>query len=142
MPFHRFENLRVHHLNPHLSTGEGPVIEGEYMYFRIVTKKAGTGSTLHYHPNELMAFPLRGKILNSIATSQAKLQENKELLDLVSALGCGLGKDIRLEPVLIDQKASINELLNYYMGKNTQDRQDFIIENLRVEKDVEKEMAA
>lgn len=53
-----------------------------------------------------------------------------------------IGKDIRLEPVLIDQKASINELLNYYMGKNTQDRQDFIIENLRVEKDVEKEMAA
>ncbi|MCC6370033.1 MAG: type IIA DNA topoisomerase subunit B [Bacteroidia bacterium] len=49
-----------------------------------------------------------------------------------------IGKDIRLEPVLIDQKASINELLNYYMGKNTQDRQDFIIENLRVEKDVEK----
>lgn len=51
-----------------------------------------------------------------------------------------IGKDIRLEPVLIDQKASIQELLNYYMGKNTQDRQDFIIENLRVEKDVEKEL--
>ena len=62
MPFHRFENFKVHHLNPHLSTGEGPVIEGAYMYFRIVTKKAGTGSTLHYHPNELMAFPLSGKI--------------------------------------------------------------------------------
>lgn len=46
-----------------------------------------------------------------------------------------IGKDIRLEPVLIDQKASINELLNYYMGKNTPERQDFIIENLRVEKD-------
>jgi DNA gyrase/topoisomerase IV subunit B len=41
--------------------------------------------------------PLRGKILNSVATTQAKLQENKELLDLVSALGCGLGKDIRLD---------------------------------------------
>jgi topoisomerase IV subunit B len=51
-----------------------------------------------------------------------------------------IGKDIRLEPVLIDQKASIQELLNYYMGKNTQDRQDFIIENLRIEKDVEKEL--
>ena len=51
-----------------------------------------------------------------------------------------IGKDIRLEPVFIDQKASIQELLNYYMGKNTQDRQDFIIENLRVEKDVEKEL--
>ncbi len=62
MPFHRFENFKVHHLNPHLSTGEGPVIEGAYMYFRIVTKKAGTGSTLHYHPNELMAFPLSGSI--------------------------------------------------------------------------------
>lgn len=62
MPFHRFENLKVHHFNPHLSTGEGPVIEGQYMYFRIVTKKAGTGSALHYHPNELMAFPLSGKI--------------------------------------------------------------------------------
>ena len=51
-----------------------------------------------------------------------------------------IGKDIRLEPVLIDQKASITELLNYYMGKNTPGRQDFIIENLRVEKDTEKEL--
>jgi DNA gyrase/topoisomerase IV subunit B len=41
--------------------------------------------------------PLRGKILNSVATTQAKLQENKELLDLVSALGCGYGKDLRLD---------------------------------------------
>ncbi|HRH11921.1 MAG TPA: DNA topoisomerase IV subunit B [Bacteroidia bacterium] len=52
-----------------------------------------------------------------------------------------IGKDIRLEPVLIDQKASIQELLNYYMGKNTQERQEFIIENLRVEKDMEEEIA-
>ncbi|MDO8999581.1 MAG: DNA topoisomerase IV subunit B [Bacteroidota bacterium] len=51
-----------------------------------------------------------------------------------------IGKDIRLEPVLLDQKASITELLNYYMGKNTQGRQDFIIENLRVEKATEKEL--
>ena len=41
--------------------------------------------------------PLRGKILNSVATTQAKLNDNKELLDLVSALGCGMGKDIRLD---------------------------------------------
>jgi topoisomerase-4 subunit B len=40
-----------------------------------------------------------------------------------------------LEPVLLDQKASINELLNYYMGKNTMQRQEFIINNLRVELD-------
>ncbi|HWY37296.1 MAG TPA: DNA topoisomerase IV subunit B [Bacteroidia bacterium] len=48
-----------------------------------------------------------------------------------------IGKDIRLEPVLIDQQASIQSVLNYYMGKNTQERQEFIIDNLRVEKDVE-----
>ena len=51
-----------------------------------------------------------------------------------------IGKDIRLEPVIIDQKASITELLNYDMGKNTQGRQDFIIENLRIEKETEKEL--
>lgn len=62
MPFYRFENLKTHHLNPHLSSGEGPVIEGAYMYFRINTKRAGTGSQLHYHPNELMTFPLYGKM--------------------------------------------------------------------------------
>lgn len=62
MPFYRLDKLKHHHLNPHLSTGEGPVIEGEYMYFRINIKRAGTGSELHYHPNELMTFPVLGKI--------------------------------------------------------------------------------
>lgn len=52
-----------------------------------------------------------------------------------------IGKDIRLEPVLIDQRASIQEMLSYYMGKNTQDRQEFIIDNLRIEKDTEAELA-
>jgi topoisomerase-4 subunit B len=47
---------------------------------------------------------------------------------------------MRLEPVLLDQKASIQELLSYYMGKNTPERQDFIIENLKVEKDLEEEL--
>jgi topoisomerase IV subunit B len=51
-----------------------------------------------------------------------------------------IGKDIRLEPVLIDQRASIQEMLSYYMGKNTQERQEFIIDNLRVEKDTEAEL--
>ena len=51
-----------------------------------------------------------------------------------------IGKDIRLEPVLLDQQASIQQLLNYYMGKNTDDRQKFIINNLVVEKDLEEEL--
>jgi topoisomerase-4 subunit B len=53
-----------------------------------------------------------------------------------------IGKDIRLEPVLLDQRSSIQELLNYYMGKNTQERQEFIIDNLRVELDAEENLLA
>ncbi|NOX89107.1 MAG: type IIA DNA topoisomerase subunit B [Calditrichaeota bacterium] len=45
-------------------------------------------------------------------------------------------EDIRLEPLVLDNKTQIQRLLNYYMGKNTQDRQEFIIDNLRVEKDL------
>jgi quercetin dioxygenase-like cupin family protein len=61
MPFFRFEDLQSHHLNPHLSETRGPVIEGEYMYFRRVTKLAGSRSKPHYHPNEFMAFFLHGR---------------------------------------------------------------------------------
>lgn len=45
-------------------------------------------------------------------------------------------QDIRLEPVMLDQNSSIEKLLQFYMGKNTPERQEFIIENLRVEKDL------
>jgi quercetin dioxygenase-like cupin family protein len=38
------------------------VIDGKYMYFCLLHKNAGTGSELHYHPNELLIFPIRGKI--------------------------------------------------------------------------------
>lgn len=41
--------------------------------------------------------PLRGKILNSIAASEGKMKENKELLDLISAIGCGYGDQLKLE---------------------------------------------
>jgi topoisomerase-4 subunit B len=46
-----------------------------------------------------------------------------------------IGEDIRLEPVVLTKDASIETILSYFMGKNTQERQGFIIENLRVEKD-------
>jgi quercetin dioxygenase-like cupin family protein len=62
MPFYRFEDLESNYLTPHLSTGKAPVIEGKYMYFCLLHKDAGTGSELHYHPNELLIFPVRGKI--------------------------------------------------------------------------------
>ena len=49
--------------------------------------------------------------------------------------GLFIGESIRLEPVIIRGKTSVSDLLKYYMGKNTEERQKFIIENLRVEDD-------
>lgn len=46
-----------------------------------------------------------------------------------------IGDDIRLQPVLLEQGEHIQNLLEYYMGKNTQERQIFIIDNLRIELD-------
>ena len=50
-----------------------------------------------------------------------------------------IGEDIRLEPVMITKDASVHALLDFYMGKNTPERQNFIIEHLKVEKDLVKE---
>lgn len=46
-----------------------------------------------------------------------------------------IGENIRLEPVVLSEDTDIDEVLQYYMGKNTPQRQGFIIDNLRVEKD-------
>ena len=46
-----------------------------------------------------------------------------------------IGKDIRLDPVLMKKEESVPDMLSYYMGKNTPDRQKFIIDNLHVERD-------
>ncbi|TAH26727.1 MAG: type IIA DNA topoisomerase subunit B [Cytophagales bacterium] len=50
--------------------------------------------------------------------------------------GAFIGENIKLEPILLHQEMSISKLLNYYMGKNTPERQQFIIENLKIEKDI------
>lgn len=47
-----------------------------------------------------------------------------------------IGDDIRLEPIILSKETKIVELLNFYMGKNTPDRQTFIIDNLKIEKDI------
>ncbi len=47
-----------------------------------------------------------------------------------------IGENIRLEPIILSKNTSIKQLLEFYMGKNTQDRQEFIINNLKVEKDM------
>ncbi|GAB4156247.1 MAG: DNA topoisomerase IV subunit B [Winogradskyella sp.] len=50
-----------------------------------------------------------------------------------------IGDDMRLDPVMLDKDMSIEELLSFYMGKNTPSRQEFIIENLKVELDIVEE---
>lgn len=47
-----------------------------------------------------------------------------------------IGEDIRLEPVILSKDSSIDEILSYFMGKNTPARQEFIIDNLRLEEEV------
>ena len=47
-----------------------------------------------------------------------------------------IGDDIRLDPVMLDAETTIEEMLSFYMGKNTPDRQKFIINNLKVELDL------
>ncbi len=53
-----------------------------------------------------------------------------------------IGEDIKLEPIILNKDTKIADLLKFYMGKNTPDRQQFIIEKLRVEKDLEQEAIA
>ncbi len=50
--------------------------------------------------------------------------------------GTFIGEDIRLEPIILNKETKIPDLLTFYMGKNTPDRQNFIIKNLKVEKDL------
>jgi topoisomerase-4 subunit B len=53
-----------------------------------------------------------------------------------------IGEDIKLEPVILEKDFTIPQLLTYYMGKNTPERQKFIIDNLVVEKDLEEVLLA
>jgi topoisomerase-4 subunit B len=54
--------------------------------------------------------------------------------------GLFIGEDMRLQPVVLLNDMPIQKMLEYYMGKNTMDRQNFIIDNLRIEKDMVYEM--
>ncbi|MCL4156300.1 UNVERIFIED_CONTAM: hypothetical protein GTU68_045945 [Idotea baltica] len=64
----------------------------------IVEGESAGGSAKQGRDRKTQAvFPLKGKVLNTIAAPMSKVRENKELQDLVSALGCGMGDNIRLD---------------------------------------------
>ena len=48
-----------------------------------------------------------------------------------------IGSSIRLDPVILRKESNVNQTLEFYMGKNTPDRQEFIINNLRIEEDID-----
>ena len=56
--------------------------------------------------------------------------------------GLFIGESMRLVPIIIKGKTSVNDLLKYFMGKNTEERQNFIIDNLRIEEDELEEVYA
>jgi topoisomerase-4 subunit B len=53
-----------------------------------------------------------------------------------------IGEEMRLQPVILEHGDHIQQLLEYYMGKNTQERQEFIINNVKVELDTVEEAVA
>ena len=74
MSYYRFENMEQLRTNPHLSSGKGAVVNGKFLTLRNNNKDAGTGSQLHYHPNELMIYPISGKI-NSVVGKDHRIVE-------------------------------------------------------------------
>ena len=53
-----------------------------------------------------------------------------------------IGSTMRLDPVILSKDSPVNDLLSFYMGKNTPDRQVFIIDNLKIEEDLITEVHA
>ena len=80
---------------------------------------------------------------------QAAIQKLKGKAEITRFKGLGeispnefvhfIGDNIRLDPVMLDKEMSIEQMLEFYMGKNTPDRQKFIIDNLKVELDIVEE---
>ncbi|MCC6722808.1 MAG: type IIA DNA topoisomerase subunit B [Bacteroidia bacterium] len=85
----------------------------------------------------------------SESEKQSAIKKLKDKVEITRFKGLGeispdefalfIDENIRLEPVILGQEMSIDKILEYYMGKNTPERQDFIINNLIVEIDTENE---
>ncbi len=79
--------------------------------------------------------------IKKIGSSKAEVTRFKGLGEISpDEFGRFIGDEIRLQPVILEHGDHIQHLLEYYMGKNTQERQEFIINNLKVELDTVEEM--
>lgn len=113
--------------NGHLYILETPL-------FRVRNPKNYKETTYCYSEEEKQA--ATNKLLK--AAKKVEITRFKGLGEISpDEFGLFIGENMRLEPVIMEKETSVPKLLSYYMGKNTPDRQRFIIDNLRVEKDVE-----
>jgi len=101
----------------------------------------------HLYILETPLFRVRNKKDTIYCYSQEEMSQAKDSLGVNSEItrfkGLGeispsefkgfIGSDMRLEPIIIDTEKDINDVVSYYMGKNTQSRQNFIIDNLKNE---------
>lgn len=104
----------------------------------------------HLYILETPLFRVRDKKETFYCYSEAEKQESTKKLkgkpEITRFKGLGeispdefvhfIGKEIRLDPVMMNKETSVDNLLEFYMGKNTPDRQKFIIDNLKVELDL------
>ena len=103
----------------------------------------------HLHILQTPLFRIRNKKITRYCYSdeerQAAIAECQPNPEITRFKGLGeispgefqhfIGKNIRLDPVILARGMTIKDVLTFYMGKNTPERQEFIIENLKVEKD-------
>ncbi|ADE54357.1 DNA topoisomerase IV subunit B [Coraliomargarita akajimensis] len=110
----------------------------------------------HLHILQTPLFRVRNKKVTRYCYSDeerlAAIEECKPKPEITRFKGLGeispdefsnfIGKNIRLDPVIIPKGMTTKDLLTFYMGKNTPERQEFIIENLRIEKDAAEPVSA
>jgi topoisomerase-4 subunit B len=109
----------------------------------------------HLHILQTPLFRVRNKKVTRYCYSEperrAAMEECKPKPEITRFKGLGeispdefqhfIGKNIRLDPVIIAKGMTIKDMLTFYMGKNTPERQEFIIDNLKVEKDTTEAVA-
>ena len=110
----------------------------------------------HLHILQTPLFRVRNKKVTRYCYTEgervAAMEECKPKPEITRFKGLGeispdefqhfIGKNIRLDPVIIPKGMTIKDMLTFYMGKNTPERQEFIIDNLKVEKGTTEEVAA
>lgn len=103
----------------------------------------------HLHILQTPLFRVRNKKITRYCYTEeerkAAMEECKPKPEITRFKGLGeispdefqhfIGKNIRLDPVIIPKGMTIKDMLTFYMGKNTPERQEFIIDNLKIEKD-------